>query len=918
MGKGFRLFVRVAVTLLCAPCAAAPPEAAKKITTVRIRSTDSCVYLLSRIANRYKRDHPEIDVQFRGGGPIIAATDLAHGKADLAVLSGPKDIRQHLYLKGRKISLLKDVFKEGEVQTHTIARRVMAVVVHPKSPFNEISDATVRGILQSFRSTRNPNPLKRQGIHYLRDRLGCTLEMGRCILGEQRISLSRFPSLHPPQRVYDRVKNDQKLMAFVAAGNRLWASGLKILPVRVQETRSLVKLNLQNVLSGKYPYQLWLLLAIHPDATPQARQVGKELLTREVAESLSSVWVTKTASIGPSPAVETVWPAIDPKALPVKVRGGVAVLPTRPLSHYFLMSGPAVHAAYEDKVCQGITADGQLKLVDRSELARVLAERKLSLLGKDPLPRKPLIAADVTVLANVITDRAATYLRISAFHTPTASCIGMMRLPIDPARPEEFPVPLAKKVAQWWPGVLRNLVAAGSKPVWTLSDTSVVTGRADADADKSCAALQEALAAHKTIFFADPALIPLAQREVLMRMMGLARPLGARFTPAADYLLEFQQDTPEEIHLRLLRGRDRKLLAEKTFREKSSSAALSRAKAWLDSQVAAYPAKPRTAAGGVAEVSLAAAKKQARVECERAMVLKKQRTELERTIDGQPEDKPTPEQAARLQRLKRQMRRHLTVACQQDPTWVEPARELLRCLPMADAGPYPRFRENAEMSAQFIHRFPKHKDIDALMARVFFWYAELGRFVEDEHLRRLPGMGIPSGIDHKMEQKRCFRLALAWGKEYISRNIDHPDRRSNDLGWPFSMFLKIHRGRLMWYLRLDNVSEAEAREVVAEWAQAVDGHPEVVEHSDFLRLRCYVKKGKKQAYLKLLTAMQKRWPDPKDAQWKLAKEQVLNDLSEMFQVDQPGTSFYQWLHGKRGIGDLPYVGYKPPKESRKE
>ncbi|KPK42426.1 MAG: hypothetical protein AMK72_14320 [Planctomycetes bacterium SM23_25] len=190
MGKGFRLFVRVAVTLLCAPCAAAPPEAAKKITTVRIRSTDSCVYLLSRIANRYKRDHPEIDVQVRGGGPIIAATDLAHGKADLAVLSGPKDIRQHLYLKGRKISLLKDVFKEGEVQTHTIARRVMAVVVHPKSPFNEISDATVRGILQSFRSTRNPNPLKRQGIHYLRDRLGCTLEMGRCILGEQRISLS--------------------------------------------------------------------------------------------------------------------------------------------------------------------------------------------------------------------------------------------------------------------------------------------------------------------------------------------------------------------------------------------------------------------------------------------------------------------------------------------------------------------------------------------------------------------------------------------------------------------------------------------------------------------------------------------------------------------------------------------------------
>ena len=97
---------------------------------------------------------------------------------------------------------------------------------------------------------------------------------------------------------------------------------------------------------------------------------------------------------------------------------------------------------------------------------------------------------------------------------------------------------------------------------------------------------------------------------------------------------------------------------------------------------------------------------------------------------------------------------------------------------MADAGPYLCFRENAEMTAQFIHRFPKHKDIDALTSRMFYWYAELGRFVEDEYLRMLPGMRITTGIDYKTEQKQCFRLALAWGKEYISRNIDHPNRRS--------------------------------------------------------------------------------------------------------------------------------------------
>jgi hypothetical protein len=51
--------------------------------------------------------------------------------------------------------------------------------------------------------------------------------------------------------------------------------------------------------------------------------------------------------------------------------------------------------------------------------------------------------------------------------------------------------------------------------------------------------------------------------------------------------------------------------------------------------------------------------------------------------------------------------------------------------------------------------------------------------------------------------------------------------------------------------------------------------------------------------------MQERWPDPKDVHWKLGKDEALGSLCELFQTDPRGTAFYQWLRGKRGIGDLP-------------
>jgi hypothetical protein len=76
-------------------------------------------------------------------------------------------------------------------------------------------------------------------------------------------------------------------------------------------------------------------------------------------------------------------------------------------------------------------------------------------------------------------------------------------------------------------------------------------------------------------------------------------------------------------------------------------------------------------------------------------------------------------------------------------------------------------------------------------------------------------------------------------------------------------------------------------------------------------------KKNKEAFVDLLSAMQKRWRDPNDVHWNLGKDRALDDLCELFQADPRGTSFWRWLRGKRGIGDLPWEEYDP-KEHKEE
>ena len=103
--------------------------------------------------------------------------------------------------------------------------------------------------------------------------------------------------------------------------------------------------------------------------------------------------------------------------------------------------------------------------------------------------------------------------------------------------------------------------------------------------------------------------------------------------------------------------------------------------------------------------------------------------------------------------------------------------------------------------------------------------------------------------------------------------------------------------------------------MLAAYGRAHDAHPDKYKPSDLWRLWYRAHKKDRQGFAQLLEQMQRRWPDPKDAHWKLVKDEALELLCDLYETDPRATSFYWWLRAKRGPGNLPWEGYRPAGET---
>jgi hypothetical protein len=273
-----------------------------------------------------------------------------------------------------------------------------------------------------------------------------------------------------------------------------------------------------------------------------------------------------------------------------RVEGAAALLPTEPLGEYFLTADAARHALFEQQIFDAIEADGRLELVDRTELERVLAERKLELLDPQHGPTRPFIAADVFVLPYAVTRAAEPYLRIQAIHGPTASVLAELEVQITPGDPAGLDPPLGERVKGWWPSALDALHRVRTQPRWYLLD--VYCDRLDEmpAAEAAFQALHEKLMHQEQIYLADGPVLTATQQELLMHIMGLSRDRAGGFAPTFDYLLDARLEPSGRLHLRVRDGR-LETVAEREFDQQNPAERIEAAGRWLAGLTAAFPNK---------------------------------------------------------------------------------------------------------------------------------------------------------------------------------------------------------------------------------------------------------------------------------------------------------------------------------------
>lgn len=616
---------------IVASTAAAQPDGEEGVVEIHAKFSGWSVEARRALAEGFRKKHPDTIVQLPEAGPGVIA--FAKGEVDLWLNMIPA---------GAFSSEGPELQKPEPIVLGYVA---MAAFVHPSHDLESISMPALRRIVGS----RTPTLWSEVGSRR-RDFVRIWSSPGNLDIlyslkydhqtGEEirvqpeqqdpaRIAEAErlrreVERLGFRERVLARLLEDRSGLAILRYDRDRAQSGLQPLAVRPAAGADAVPLTPRTVGEGRYEARLVCCAYVHPDASAAAKDFVEWLQGDEAGRILARHYIFRADNIKHAPSIiATARPrrSYERRAFEGAIDGAVAVLPTRLISRYFLMTSDSHQAAYEHAILEGIAADGRLDMVDRASIEAALRERELSLSGlvkraEDP---KPIVAADVIVLPRIVTNSAQTELWLTALHPPTASTLDELRLGIDPADPLTFDKPLEQIVAAWWPGVLRSLEQIRTQSRW------IVAPIMPADIDQAGEVivaerrLRGILRSADEVALVDGPVLTATQRELVMNLMGLSRDRQGGFAPSFDYLVDGEM-IDERTLLLTVRNRGYEPIARQRFTDNEGAARLDAATRWLKARVTEASKPDGTAESAIGD---SWAKLQARVKYRRALDLER-------------------------------------------------------------------------------------------------------------------------------------------------------------------------------------------------------------------------------------------------------------------------------------------------------
>jgi len=790
------------------------------------------------------------------------------------------------------------------------------VVVHPDSPLHEIDTdtlaAVVAGEITSWKALGGPD----RPLHLVRGGQSFNLYVPLKELLDAAGRRTRPPKMdgfNDSWGAMTAVASDPEAIGFLFPERPVDVldSGLRILTVRSSQGEE-----------RRNPFNDRIWLGVRPGASATARAFAQFVRDRLLVGGRYHLkvfyWCGHIAAKDDAPAEEVVSPAPGAPLPPDNLTAVVALLPTLDLTGFRPLGGDAFLDAWEREILAGIEASRRVTLVDRAELVRVLDEHVTLLLGE--APREPvgaILTAEVLVRPARVTIGHRDYLEVQAVHAATGTLLGRLALPADPVRPTEFEPTLRDRVAAWWPTVLGRLHEARTRLVVTVR--GIYPGESDLErAQRVRHRLEGGLADDRGFFLATYEPAEDARIEVLLRLMGLSRTGAARFTPAADYVLEGRLVSPQRLSLHLCRTCDGREMATALVTGPTDDKLASQALAWARTGLRAAAEEPLPPSAGPEWPDEWAAE-QYRIEFDKAEALGRQIELLDQRWEQEYLRKSRelmalgiyqhsgfqrpPEDQWQRHRLSQERIRHLERAAQLDPTWEDAAYGAAMayrinyndaCQAMDDL---PAFLRAAERYLNMFQRSNRY--IEVLTP----YRIALQQIVGERGRSKRAG---ESAVD-TLYYQRLLGALHAYHERFTLNGKEHRDYAY------YNFFNHLHILRQYLRYRYGRPDPAVVEPLVQDWSRRYDDHPDKVLHSEFVRLMVDELRSDKAAFLGRLRRLQERWPDPNHPQWQLMFMGLYfqSAVGQLFRVDTKRNSFAQWLRGERGIGDLPWAGYNP-------
>ena len=564
----------------------------------------------------------------------------------------------------------------------------------------------------------------------------------------------------------------------------------------------------------------------------------------------------------------------------------VAVMPTELMTLFFPVEDPALLVRCEQIITESIQGNQGTTFVDRANLSRVLAERKLALMGFEKTGGGAIISADVFVVSQTFSFNGKPCLRVQAIHGPTASLLGEMKLDVAGGGAKELAPVLRDAARKWWPSVVNRLHDARSKPVWILTDVQIGSRELWKFSEQVRDGLQAGLAKNEGVFCVEQADLTDAQSEMFMKLTGMGRPALLPYTAAADYVLEARLNSPTEMHLCVRGGGTMETLSQTSIKDADPANLLAAASKWVTDQ-AGRLAKPAADHPRKADERYDQwARQQARVELEQGKLIYDEYFRFRFPGGKGPLPADTPEGMAVIRHYQVRFFRHFRRAAQLDPILEEAAYQAAKSWQMsfsdtvfddmARKTALHVFKVSSDSLWSYLQQFPRSSHYQDVL---------VSAFVESDTLFRVAIR--PSGMSEQ-EFGKIKEFYLRRSMECfleMAERVDLPGKiKDNQWG-------QNHLAVLSRYIGAHPGSDVEFTWLIQQWSTRFDKYPDDALSSGFVRLMVLAKKNDYPGFMKLLDELKTRWPDPKHLQWRWAGEFV-NEAMMNHRWDNK--SFWDW------------------------